>query len=123
MNEYDFTQLINTPQLIDEINTAGLSTPDIINSADTAVQIFYANALTADQLTTLTTVVANHVANANYTPLAVQADINKLVGYLNSANATVANTARAMIVANMAPRLPVDLIKKINSQISAIVGF
>jgi hypothetical protein len=120
--EYDFTQTIYTPQLLDEINTAGLPAPDYITTQGVNVQIFYVSPLTQDQVSTLTTVVANHVANPNYVTLAVQSDINILIGYLNNSNTTIANTARAVILQNMAPRLPDSLIQTINAQIKSITG-
>lgn len=71
-----------------------------------------------DQLNTLTTVVAN----PNYVPLAMQVQINMLIGYLNNSNATIANTARAVIINNIAPGLPTALLQTINAQIAAKVG-
>ena len=120
--EYDFIQTINSTQLLDEINTAGIAAPDYINTDGTAVSIFYVNALDAADEETLSTVVANHVANPNYITLSLQADINTLVAYLNNSNATIANAARAVIVANMAQRLPQSLIESINAQIHATTG-
>lgn len=117
--EYDFTQTINTLQLEDEIGTAGLPAPDVINTVGTAVAIFYTMALTAPQQDTLTTVVGNHVANPSYVPLVTQAAITTLLGYLNSATPSTASLARAMIVATLAPGLPVGALARINSQIAA----
>lgn len=120
--EYDFTQTINTQQLLDEINTSGIPCPDYIYTSGTSVQIFYITPLTSGQLSTLTTVIANHVANPSYITVALQVQINKLVAYLNSSNATTANTARAIMVLNLAPKLPIGLLTTINAQILAIVG-
>lgn len=120
--EYDFTQTVFTPQLLDEIATAGLPTPDRIDTTGTAVQVFYSTPLTNDQTTTLSSVVGDHVANTNYVTVLAQGDINRLVAYLNNSNSTIANTARAVMVNNLAPRLPDGLIQTINSQIQAIVG-
>jgi len=120
--EYDFVQTVNTQQLVDEINTAGLPAADYINTSGNCVSIFYVNPLTTDQQSTLTTVVANHVANPNYIPLATQAQINTLVAYLNNSNPTIVNTTRAVIVSNIAPNLPIGTITAINAQIKAIVG-
>lgn len=120
--EYDFTQTINNIQLLDEINTAGLPAPDYINSNGTAVAIFYATALTSSQSSTLATVVANHVANPNYIPLATQAQVTTLINYLNNSNTSVSNTARACIVQALAPHLSVTLLTAINTQINSITG-
>lgn len=120
--EYDFTQNINSQQLIDEITTAGLPAPDYINTVGTAVSIFYVSALTSGQQTTLSTVVSNHVANPNYVTLIVQAQVNTLIGYLNNSNTAIANTARATIISNIAPNLPLGTLITINAQIAAIVG-
>lgn len=122
MIEYCFTQTINTPQLQDEIMTAGLSLPDVISSNGTSVVIQYSVSLSSDQLIELGTVVANHVVNSDYVTLAVQADIATLVGYLNSSTLSVAQTARATIIANIAPRMPPNLIATINSQIASLLG-
>jgi hypothetical protein len=120
--EYDFTQTINTPQLLDEINSSGIAAPDYINTDGTAVSIFYVSPLDAADLQTLTTVVANHVANPNYITIQQQSDISTLIGYLNNSNPATANTARAIIVSNMAQRLPDTLIQTINAQIAAALG-
>lgn len=121
--EYDFTQTVNPTQLIDEINTAGLPSTDYILTSGNCVQIFYTIALTSDQLSTLTTVVTNHVANVNYVTIAVQTQVTILSGYLTNSNAFVANAARAAIVANIAPHLPLVTLTTINSQIKTQVGF
>jgi hypothetical protein len=121
--EYDFTQTINTPQLQDEINTAGLPAPDYITTVTTAVSIFYAVPLTSDQQSTLTTVVANHVANPNYVPLATQSQINQLTSYLNNSTASVQQEARTQIIAAIAPNMPVALLIQINAAIKSVVGF
>lgn len=120
--EYDFTQTINDNQLLDEISSAGLPTPDSINTADTNVQILYSTELSGDQQITLSNVVANHVANPNYLTLSLQAQINTLTGYLNSSNPTVQSIARVAIVSNIAPGLPAGLLTKINAQIAAAIG-
>lgn len=121
-NEYDFIQTINSSQLIDEITIAGLPAPDSILTNDSSVQIFYVLALTTDQQTALITVVTNHVADPNYVTVANQAQITKLLGYLNNSNSTIANTARAVIVSNLAPHLPPAVLANINSAIYSIVG-
>lgn len=120
--EYDFTQTINPPQLLDEINTAGLPAPDYITTSGTCVQIFYVPALITSQETTLATVVANHVANPSYVTLAVQSQISTLIAYLNNTNVTISNTARAVIIKNIASNLPLATLTTINSQIYAILG-
>lgn len=122
MNEYDFLQIINPSQLLDEINTASLPNPNYISTNGTQVQIFYTSSLTTDQQTSLTNIVNNHIANFGYITLYVQNQINTLVGYLNNPNMTIANTARAIMVANIAPRLPIDLLTTINTQIHSTTG-
>lgn len=122
MNEYDFKQTIYTPQLLDEIATAGLPAPDAVNTNDTAIAILYTDALTDDQQTTLAAVIANHVANPNYVPLALQTQINTLTGYLNNANPAISSTARAVMITNLAARLPLALLVTINAQIHAQTG-
>lgn len=121
--EYDFTQTVNTPQLLDEISTSGLPTPEYVLTSGTSVQIFYASTLTDVQVSTLNTVVTNHAANPNYVTIAVQTQVNTLVAYLMNSNATVAGTARATIVTNIAPHLPLSTLTTINTQIKAQVGF
>lgn len=123
MTEYDFTQTINSTQLLDEISTAGLPAPAYIDTSGACVQIFYPSALTGDQLATLTSVISAHNPNPAYVTLATQAAVTKLTSYLNSANATVANTARAVMVANLAPRLQDGMLAIVNAQIASIVGF
>lgn len=120
--EYDFTHNINSQQLMDEISTAGLPIVNYILTTGTAVQIFYSDALADDQLITLTNIVNAHVCNSQYVTLATQAQIAQLLGYLNNSSASIANTARAVIVANLAPNLPPNVISTINSQIAAKVG-
>lgn len=120
--EYDFTQTVNTPQLLDEIATAGLTAPDYVLTDGTAVQIFYATALSSGDQTTLSTVVADHVANSSYVPAALQAQINTLTAYLNNANPSIANAARAAIVAALAPRMQLPLITAINAAIHTATG-
>lgn len=122
MNEYDFIQTINTPQLQDEIVAAGLPIPDSIDTADVNVQIFYSKPLTDDQLATLTTTVSAHVVDPKYVSLALQNAIDILTGYLNNPSPQIANTARATMIANLAPRLPCSLIVLINAQIKQITG-
>lgn len=122
MSEYDFVHLIYTPQLLDEMSTAGLPAPAYVETDGCNVQVFYASPLDDDQSASLTSVISAHVANTSYVTLAVQAQASILVAYLNSANATVANTARAVIIANLASRLPYDLMVTINSQIAYKLG-
>lgn len=120
--EYDFIQLVNSSQLLDEINTAGLPTPTYINTQGTSVAIFYSTPLTDNQLSILTTVVTNHVANFAYVTLAAQAQIATIIGYLNNSNVSVANTARAVIIATMAPQIPLATLTAINSQIATLLS-
>lgn len=120
--EYDFIQTINSTQLIDEINISGLPTPDYITTTGTCVQVFYANSLTNDQQTTLSTVVTNHIANPNYMTLVQQIQVNTLIAYLNNTNTTISNTARSVIIKNLAVNIPLATLTVINSQIYAIVG-
>lgn len=121
--EYDFIQIINTPQLLDEICTAGLPAPSYVNTSDGQVQIFYASALGDDQATTLSNTVSTHIANPAYVTAAIRAEITKLTGYLNSANPSVVAAARACVVATLAPNLPPNLMHVINAAIAAIVGY
>lgn len=123
MTEYDYIQTVNTSQIKDEMVTAGLPLPSDIQINDVTVSIFYPSDLSEGQKNTLDSVVANHVANSSYVTLAVKAQIAQLVGYLNNASPTVANTARAVMVANIAPKLPPNLVYTINLQIAGIVGF
>lgn len=125
MAEYDFieSQKINIPQLKDELTTAGLPLPSDIQINDVNVQVFYDSDLSAEQQDTLSQALINHVANPTYVTIAVQADINKLISYLNNADPTVASKARATMVLNLAPRLPDGLVVTINAQIAALVGF
>lgn len=120
--EYDFIQLININQLLDEINTVGIAAPISICTSGNSVQIFYTNVLSTNDANTLNTVVANHVANPSYIPLATQTQVTTLLSYLNNSNTIIANTARAVIVSNLAPNLPIGLMTNINNQILAIVG-
>lgn len=120
--EYDFVQNVNPTQLLDEIATSGIAVPDYINTEGTSVQIFYVAALSDQDAATLSTVVSAHVANPSYIPTAIQTQINLLTSYLNSPNPTIANTARAIVVANLAPRLPCSLMTSINAQIATKLG-
>lgn len=122
MSEYDFVKNIYTPQLLDEIYTAGLAAPNHIDTDGCNVQVFYDSALSDPDSAALTSVINAHTANPNYILLSTQAQIAILVGYLNNTNATVANTARVVVVANLASRLPPDLMVTINSQIAYKLG-
>lgn len=120
--EYDFTQTINTSQLLDEISTAGLASPSYVLTEGTTVQIFYQRALSDDDVSVLNDAVSNHIANPVYVTLALQAQIAMLMSYLNNANPAIANTARAVIVGNLAPKLPPALLTAINAQIATLLG-
>lgn len=127
--EYDFTKSVKDSQLLDEISTAGLPAPDYINTDGSNLSIFYLNSLTSDQATTLATVVSNHSANANYITLAQQAAaaaqaaaIATLTAYLTNSNTTISNTAKAILIAHMAPALAPGLLATINSQIATALG-
>lgn len=122
MAEYDFTHTINTAQLLDEIAVASLPMPGRIDTVTDAVQIFYENALDAGQESSLTSVVSAHLANPFYVSPAAQAQIDTLLSYLNNPNMAIANTARAAIVANIAPRLAPGLVTLINAQIYAALN-
>lgn len=122
MNEYDFTQTINTTQLLDEIAAAGLAAPTAIETVGTSVQVFFASPLSSPDQSTLASVLAAHVANSAYVPLATQAAISTLIAYLNNSNVTIANTARAVMITSLAPKLPQALITQINATIKAQVG-
>lgn len=121
--EYDYTQDINSIQLVDEIFTAGITAPDYILTDGTAVQLFYASELSDDNKAILDVVVAVHVANPNYITLAQTAAIAKLIAYLNSANATVSNVARAAIITTMASKMPLTALTQINTTIKSQVGY
>lgn len=118
--EYDFTQVVNTMQLMDEVSTASLPSPDYILTSGVAVQIFYTFSLTDSQAATLSTVVASHIANPAYITLAIQAQVLALVTYLN--NPATVNITRAVILANLASNLPLATLTKINAQIAAATG-
>lgn len=119
MNEYAFEKAIITDQLIDEMNTAGLPVANLIETVGTSVKISYVDRLSEDQMNTLNAVMDAHAANSSYVKISDQSEINKLIGYLNSPNTTVSNTARAVMILNLAPRLQPDLIAKINLAIAA----
>lgn len=119
---YIKAEKINIDQLKDEISVVPLPIPTDVQIDDVNVQISYDSDLTVDQKINLDSVVGNHVANPSYVTIAAQAQVTTLLGYLNNANTTIANTARAVIVANLAPKLPVGLIASINSQIAIKLG-
>lgn len=115
-------QSVNVPQLRDEIQTAGLPAPLDVSIEDVNLTITYDPELSEQDLATLAGVVDAHVADPAYVTLAARAQIATLTSYLNSPTASVAATARARIVANIAPRLPPDLVATINAQIAAIIN-
>lgn len=112
----------NLIQLSDEIVTAGLPTPNSFVDDDVNLTIGFAVTLDAGQQTTLGTVVAAHTPTPGYVSLATQAAIATLTGYLNNANATIANTARAVMISIIAPNLPPGLLATINATIATKLG-
>lgn len=121
--EYDYIHNINSIQLTDEIFTAGIPAADYILTSGTDVQIFYTNELSEDDKSILDTTVSAHVANQNYITLAVQAQVAKLISYLNSATPGVGNLARAAIITTMASKMPLAALMQINTTIQGQVGY
>lgn len=119
---YNFVQTVNTQQLNDEILTAGLTLPDYITTDGTAVGIYYVSDLNSVDQTTLSNVVANHIVNPNYVPLALQAQINTLTGYLNSTAPAVVSAARVAILAALGPHLPLATLCAINAAVHSQTG-
>lgn len=113
---------INTTQLSDEITIAGLPTPILFDSEDINLTISFADTLDSGQQATLSSVVAAHTPTVGYVSLATQAAIATLTGYLNNANPTISNTARAAVVATIAPNLPPGILATINARIAAALG-
>lgn len=120
--EYAFAKAVSTSQLLSEIAGAGLPAPARVDTLESVVTIFYDDALSGGQEATLGTVVSNHVIDPNFGQTSTQQNIDKLLGYLNNVNPSIANTARAVILRNLAPNLPPGLMSTINAQIQAIVG-
>lgn len=119
MTAYTFNQVVNIPQLQDEMTTAGLPTPSApIAINDNVTTITFSSDLSGGQVTTLNNVMAAHVPNPAYVTLQNQADIATLIAYLNNINPLTANTARAVMVLNFAPRLPDGMLQTINAQIA-----
>lgn len=114
---YKYTKNINTQQFIDELNTVHFCMPEYMETVGDSVKLYYTEEITEEQLTSLSTIIDNHIAVENYITLANQSQINQLINYLNSVNPTVANTARAVMITNLAPRLPSDLLVTINAAI------
>lgn len=121
--EYDYTQSINSTQLMDEIFTAGIVCPAYILTSGTDVQLFYTNPLSDADKATLDAAVAAHVANPAYITLVQQAQVAKLIAYLNSVNPLVSNAARAAIITTMASKMPLAALTQINATIQSQVGF
>lgn len=120
--EYNFVKEINTAQLLDEMKTALLPVPFRIDTAGSDIKIFFTDGLTNDQEATLNITITNHIANPYYVNLINQQKINTLLSYLNNSDINIANIARAVIVANIAPKMPSGLVDMINTQISLKIG-
>lgn len=123
MTHYNFTKVISTPQLLDEIATAGLPAPALVETDGASLTVSFTDALSGGQETTLGNTVAAHAITAGYKTLSVQASIATLTGYLNHANPSVQAAARAVMVGAMGPRMPPEMLTQINAAIAAQVGF
>lgn len=120
---YIFTiAAVNLDQIADEIATAGLPAAQGYEIEGFNLMITYAAALSDSQASSLTSVVSRSVANPAYVTLATQAQIATLIGYLNNTDTTVANTARAVMIATIAPKLPPAVLIQINTAIAAKLG-
>jgi len=62
MSQYDYTKLVNSATLSEEIEASAMITIalDYIDSTDTTVSIFFKNTLSMGEQTTLDTIVADH---------------------------------------------------------------
>lgn len=120
---YPYTKEVNSDELKLEILASSIATPfDHIDATGSDVSIVFQDALSDDDKTTLDGIVANHVNAPPPPDPSIQANINTLTAYLNNSNATIANTARAVMIANLAPKLPSGMIATINAQIAARLG-
>lgn len=113
---------INTVQLTDEITTSGLPAPTMSDSEDVNLSLTFSVELDGGQQATLASVVSAHTPTLGYQSIAMRAAVVTLTGYLNNADPNVANTARAVMIANIAPNLPGTMLSTINSQIAARLG-
>lgn len=128
---YTFTKQVNSDQLkvqlvamCAQVNI--LEATDLalvrIETVDTELSVWFNQELSESAETQLNTLLSDYAYIANYIPPEQQTQINTLIAYLNNANPTIANTARAVIVLNISPRLGADLICSINSQIATRLG-
>lgn len=115
----NYEKIVNIPQLKDEIQLAGLPAPSDIQMNDVVVMIIFIDPLSEEQVLALDSVVSAHTPDPAYVTIAARAAVNTLLNYLNNPNMTIANTARAVIVTNLAPKLPDGLVLTINAQIAA----
>lgn len=74
MGIYNFTKTINSDKLKVEITQSALPAPQMINTSGVSVDIIFSNDLTSEQQTTLTSVVANHVALTTAESLSIYLD-------------------------------------------------
>lgn len=133
MSAYVYNAIVNSDQLTHELmvflaqTNVEYDTEIELVSIDTAggeVTITLSEAL-PDQaaVDALWQLVSAHVPVSEYVPPEQQANVNTLIGYLNSGTPSVANAARTQMILALAPRLPPDLIAIIVTNTAAIVGF
>lgn len=125
---YEFVKQVNSDQLNRELNTfcAQMNAEEDgdlsllrIETVGDALTIWFNQVLSANAEPQLTALIDNYVLVSDYISPEDQDQIDTLVGYLNNANMTIANTARSVIVLNIAPNLGAALIASINAQIYA----
>lgn len=128
---YEFLKQVNSDQLKREVDTfcAQMNAEEDgdlallrIDTVEETIAIWFNQALSTNAEVQLDDIITNYVFVADYISPEDQAQIDKLVGYLNNANPAIANAARAIIVLNLAPRLGAELITLINTQIAAKIG-
>lgn len=71
---YQFTKDIMSDKLLFEISTAGLAAPSRIDTVGTSISVVYENSLSAEQESTLTQVITNHVKTTTVEGLTVYLD-------------------------------------------------
>lgn len=122
MTEYNYTKNVYTPQLLEEIATAGVGDPAYVNTDGDNISIFYSEDLSDENKSVLDQVVNDHTADVTHIPVSSQRQIDTLISYLNNADPKKQATVRAQVVLAFAPKLPIDLITQINAKTKAIVG-
>lgn len=129
--DYNFTKQVNSDQLTAQLNIfcAQVNTDENgniqlvrIDTVGDLLTVWFNQILSQNAETQLNDLINNYVLVEDYIPSDQQAQIDKLIGYLNNENMTIASIARAVIVLNIAPKLGPDLISTINDQISAKLG-